>query len=88
MVAPAITDPFFRTLHSKLADEINSRVSALAAGSAITLGKDVGIDAVATAINYQKAVSYIEALQQVIELCVEIDHERYGRKSSADNGDE
>ena len=80
-----ITDPLFRVLYSKLSEELESRVRALASGSALTHGKDIGIDAVATAINYQKAVSYIEALEQVIELGIQIDHERYQSKDQ--NGD-
>lgn len=86
MVGPIITDPFFKGLYHKLVEEIDNRVNALASGSALTLGKDVGIDAVATAINYQKAISYIEALQQVIQLGIELDHERYGGRDK--NGDE
>ena len=87
MVAPSLTDPFFRQLYNKLVEEIDSRVNALARGSALTLGEKIGVDINATAMNYQKAVSYIEALQSVIELGIELDHERYGRKTT-DDGDE
>ena len=80
-----ITDPLFRILYSRLSEELESRVRALASGSALIHGKDIGIDAVATAVNYQKAVSYIEALEQVIELGIQIDHERYQSKDQ--NGD-
>jgi hypothetical protein len=44
--------------------------------------------AIATAMNYQKAVSYIEALQAVIELGIELDHDRYGGKRKTEDGDE
>ena len=87
MVAPSITDPFFRQLYNKLAEEIDDRVNALARGSALTLGEKTGIDIAATAMNYQKAIAYIEALQSIIELGIELDHERYGRKKT-DDGDE
>ena len=86
MVGPTITDPFFRRLHAKLVEELQSRINALASGSALTLGKDVGVDAVATAINYTKAITYIETIQQVIDLGVELDHEQYGGKRP--NGEE
>ena len=87
MVAPSITDPFFRKLYNKLAEEIDNRGNVLISGGALAYGNGTGIDATTTAMNYQKAVSYIEALQAVIELGVEIDHDRYGKRG-ADNGDE
>ena len=88
MVAPALTDPFFRLLYSKIAEEIDDRVNALARGSALVLGANTGLDAITTAMKYQAAVSYIEALQSVLELGIEIDHDRYGKRTTNDNGDE
>lgn len=84
MVAPSITDPFFRQLYSKLAEELDDRVNSLARGSALILGANTGIDAVTTAMKYQAAISYIEALQAVIELGLEQDKERYRPKNKED----
>jgi hypothetical protein len=87
MVAPTITDPFFRQLYNRLAEEIDSRVNACASGAALTFTVNGGVDTTATAMNYQKAVSYIEALQAVIELGIELDHDRYGNRAK-ESGDE
>ena len=87
MVAVSISDPLLRQLYSRLAEEIDKRGSVLIAGGALGISeKGFGVDAIATALSYQKAVSYIEALQSVIEVLVEIDHERYGKRDK--NGDE
>lgn len=75
---PTITDPFFKKLYTKLVEEIDSRVNTLARGSALILGQNTGLDVATTAMKYQSQVSYIEALQAVIELGIELDHERYG----------
>jgi hypothetical protein len=87
MVVPSIVDPFFRQMYQKLAEEIEARSNTLVSGGAFIHG-NIGVDAIATAMNYQKAVSYIEALQAVIELGIELDHERYGSKRKTEDGDE
>jgi hypothetical protein len=88
-MAPTITDPLFRVLYNRLAEEIDKRGSVLISGGALGISeKGFGVDATATALNYQKAVAYIEALQSVTDLIVEIDHDRYGGKRNEDNGDE
>ncbi len=84
---PNISDPFFRQLYAKIAEELDNRVNALARGGALVLGENTGLDVNTIALKYQSQVSYIEALQAVIELGVEIDHERYGKRTSLD-GDE
>ena len=86
MVASSITDPFFKKLYARLADELDSRVDALARGSALIPTSGLGLDAVTTALKYQEAVSYIAALQAVMELGLQIDKERYGKRGS--DGDE
>ena len=83
MPAPSITDPLFRTLYAKIAEEIDNRVNGLARGSALILGANTGLDINTTALKYQAAVSYIEALQFVLELGLELDNERYNSKRSA-----
>lgn len=82
MVAPSISDPFFRNLYARLEEELGDRVNSLASGSALILGANTGIDAVSTAMKYQAAISYIQALQQVMQLGLEIDKERYKRPSN------
>jgi hypothetical protein len=85
MNVPSITDPLFRQLYNRLMEEIDKRGSVLISGGALGLSeKGFGVDAVATALSYQKAVAYIEALQSVIGLMVEIDTERYKRKKEGD----
>lgn len=81
---PTITDPFFKKLYSKLVEEIDSRVSVLANGSALTSTSGVGIDAVSTAIKYQESVTYIAALQAVVELGIQIDNDHYGNRNKED----
>ena len=83
MPAPSIVDPLFRTLYAKIAEEIDNRVNGLARGSALILGANTGLDINTTALKYQAAVSYIEALQFVLELGLELDNERYNSKRSA-----
>lgn len=85
MAAPTITDPFFRKLYNRLAEDLDNRVNALARGSALAQGEKPGLDAVTTAMKYQEQVSYIQALQAVIELGVEIDHDHYGKRTSGDD---
>lgn len=86
MSAPTIVDPFFRNLYAKLIEEIDGRGNALIRGSALIQGSGMGVNTTETAMNYQKAVSYIEALQFVIELGIQLDHERYGTRTT--NGDD
>lgn len=87
MTAPSVIDPFFRQMYSKLEEELDDRVNALARGSALILGANTGIDATTTAMKYQAAISYIEALQAIMELGLEMDKERY-RKPASNNGDD
>ena len=84
MPAPSITDPLFRILYAKISDEIDNRVNGLARGSALILGANTGLDINTTAMKYQAAVAYIEALQSVLELGLEIDRERYGKRGPDD----
>lgn len=85
MAAPTIIDPFFRALYQKIAEEIDNRASTLVSGGALIHG-NIGIDATATAIKYQAAVSYIEALQMVVDLGLSMDKERY-RSNKNEDGD-
>lgn len=79
-----IIDPLLRLLYLKLVEELDSRVTTLARGSALIQGERIGVDPTATAMKYQEAVSYIQALQAVMDLILETDRERYKKE----NGDE
>lgn len=81
MVAPNIVDPFFRKLYTKLAEELDNRINILTTGGALSIGDTGSVDIQSTAMKYQAAVSYINAIQQVIELGVELDHDHYGKRS-------
>lgn len=83
-----VSDPFLRKLLPKLEEELNDRVNNLARGSALVIGERVGIDIANTAMNYQKSIAYIEALQNVIELSISIDRDQYGTRSKNTDGDE
>lgn len=73
-----ITDPLFRALYNKISEEIENRVSSLAGGAALIPANGLGLDAITTAIKYQEQVSYIAALQFVIEIGLELDRDKYG----------
>jgi len=79
-----ISDPFFRQLHQRLAEEIENRAEAIINGSLVCVGN--GIDL--TGIKYREAVAYIQALQQVIELGLQIDHDRYGGPRNKNDGED
>ena len=83
-----ITDPFFRQLYKNLAEDIDNRVNALAKGAAFIIGANGNIDAMATALKYQYYVAYMEAMQSVIELGLELDHERFGTRNKNNTGDD
>ena len=79
------TDPFFRQLHQRLAEEIDNRTNVLASGGALAFNEKGSRDPISTAMKYQADVSYIEALRSVIELGFEMDHERYGTKKKTED---
>lgn len=81
-----ITDPFFRQLYKKIAEQIEDRISALARGSALTHGHAGLLDVNNTGSKYQAEVAYIQALQDVVGIGVVLDHEIYGTKK--DSGDD
>ena len=85
----AISDPFFRQLYKKLAEELENRIDALASGSAISHGDEGHVDAIATAMRYRADTSYIKALQDIVALGKEIDNQIHGgpRKEDDEYGD-
>jgi len=68
----SIIDPFHKSLHAVLVDDIDKRMVSLAEGSAATF------DA------YQYQTGYIQALNAVVAKCLELEHERYGARPGAD----
>jgi len=83
-----LTDPLFRQLYQRLAEDIDGRVNGLSQGSALIIGETGNIDASATALKYQYHVAYISAMQAVIGLMIEIDHDRYSSKRTKQQGDD
>ena len=80
MTAPELIDPFHRRLREELVERIATRVNNLAAGSAAR-----AVDSVTTvAEKYAAQTSYLQALNDVLELCKELDRERYGVSSTED----
>lgn len=83
----SISDPFFRNMYQRLAEELENRKHVLAGGSALSIGEDGRIDAIATALKYKGDVVYIECLQAVIELGLGLDREQYGGRKQNDGDD-
>lgn len=83
-----IIDPFFRKLYGRIAEDIDNRVNALSKGAAFITGNQGNVDALATALKYQYYTAYIEAMQEVIKLGIELDHDRYGTRNNNNTGDE
>ena len=78
---PDLVDPFHRQLYGVISEDIARRVSRLATGSASAI-----IDGVTTvAENYAAQVSYIQALNDILAKCQEIEVERYGGRRGADD---
>lgn len=76
MNAPSIIDPFFKLLNGQLTEKIAQRMTSLASGSAVRTENDQ----VTTAEKYAAQTSYIQALNDVLDLCHEIEVDKYGRK--------
>jgi hypothetical protein len=83
-MAVILTDPFFRQLYTKLVEEIEKRSDLLISGGALMHNNGIGVDPTATAMKYQEAVSYIRALNDIIELGISLEHDRYGNRSEGD----
>lgn len=71
-----IIDPFFRELHDRLAPEIDNRIVALASGSAKRT--EGSVETVAEA--YAAQCAYIQALNLVLQIGTEIEHNRHGNR--------
>lgn len=71
-----IVDPFFRELFDQLAPEIDKRIVALAQGSAKRVAG--APDTVAEA--YADQCAYIRALNDVLQICTELEHNRHGNR--------
>lgn len=66
-----IVDPFHRKLYELLAADINNRMTSLAAGSCGDFA------------TYKHQTGYIEALNDVLEKCREIEVDQYGARPGA-----
>jgi hypothetical protein len=83
-----LTDPLFRRLYERIAEDIDNRVNALSKGAAFIIGSHGNVDAMATALKYQHYTAYIEAMQQVIQTIIELDHDRYSTRNKNTGDDD
>ena len=70
----SIVDPFHRAIHDRLSDEIDKRMVAMASGSAVRTESDQ----VSTAEKYAAQCAYLQAFNDIIDICKQIELERYG----------
>jgi len=82
-----IVDPFFNQLYKRLAEELEKRRFAVADGNSLTHGSNGVLNVEATAMRYNSDVSYIRALQDIIEIGMSIDKEIYGSQKPIDGDD-
>lgn len=71
-----IINPFFRDLYDRLAPVIDQRMVGLANGSA----KQIVGSPESVAEAYSRECAYIQALNDVIEICAELEHNRHGNR--------
>lgn len=71
-----IVNPFFRELYDQLAPEIDKRIVALASGSAKRI--EGSPESVAEA--YAAQCAYIEAFNEVLKVCSNIEHNIHGNR--------
>ena len=76
-----IIDPFFRSLHDRLVEEINDKVDELTEGSA----KLTEHDRETVAEKYAARVAHIKALRRVLDVCAELQLDMYGPKGRDQN---
>lgn len=80
---PNITDPFFVKLFEQLQEMRNDRIGAIIDGRSNVRGNEgLTLDAINTAIKYNKDVAVIETLNEVIELGLRIDYEQFGTRQN------
>lgn len=83
-----IQDPFFKQLYKRLDEELQNRVHVISSGgSKVSNASGMLVDVANTALKYSADVSYIQALQLVIDLGLEIDKQIYGSTQS-EHGDD
>lgn len=80
MSTPNIIDPFHRNLYRVLSEDIDRRMVELASGSAASIQGA----AETVAEKYAGQVSYIRALNDVLERCKAIELEQYGARPGAE----
>lgn len=80
MTAPELMDPFHRALRERLLTVLNNRTEALASGAAAQ-----GAESMSTvAEKYAALVSYIAAIRSVLDLCEDLERDRYGTQRNED----
>ena len=72
-------DPVHRHLSNVLTPLIDDKMVALAKGNATK----TDLDTVSTAEKYAAQVAYIQALNDVLDRCAEIENEMYGARPGA-----
>lgn len=73
---PDLIDPFHRKLYGVLSKDIESRMALLASGSATAI--QGAVETVAE--KYAAQVSYIKALNDVLDKCHELEVDMYGAR--------
>lgn len=68
----SVIDPFHRSLHSALMEELHKRVDSIASGAAKNFE------------DYKEKIGYIKALNDSLDKCKEIETEMYGLKPGED----
>ena len=83
-MSTSIIDPFHRKIYDRLSADIDNRMVALSGGSA-TKTQD---DQVSTAEKYAAQCMYLQALNDVLKMCVEIEADHYGARPGEDGSKE
>ena len=72
----SIIDRFHQNLRKKLLEDISARMTQLASGAA----SKTEYDQASTAEKYAAQVSYLRALNEVLDLCEQLDADQHGVK--------
>ena len=83
-VPPSIIDPFHKKVYAILAEDIDNKMISLCSGAVGGTASGNQNDLAAIAIGYREQVAYINALNDVLKRCAEIEREQYGARPGAD----
>lgn len=73
-----IIDPFFKALYDRIVPEIDNRMVVLASGGAQRFSSE---SRETTAEAYAREVGYIAALEAMVGVCAQIEHEAHGNRA-------